>query len=89
MAFGAAAAGIQEATLAGAVALAVGIGLQNFPEGLAVSAPLRREGLSRWKSFFLGQLSGVVEPLAGVLGALAVFLVRPLLPYAWRLPLGQ
>ncbi len=88
VAFGAAAAGIQEATLAGAVALAIGIGLQNFPEGLAVSAPLRREGISRWKSFFLGQLSGVVEPLAGVLGALAVFLVRPLLPYALAFAAG-
>ncbi len=88
VAFGAAAAGIQEATLAGAVALAVGIGLQNFPEGLAVSAPLRREGISRWKSFFLGQLSGVVEPLAGVFGALAVFLVRPLLPYALAFAAG-
>jgi len=88
VAFGAAAAGIQEATLAGAVALALGIGLQNFPEGLAVSAPLRREGVSQWKSFFLGQLSGLVEPLAGVIGALAVYLVRPLLPYALAFAAG-
>lgn len=88
VAFGAAAAGIPEATLAGAAALAIGIGIQNFPEGLAVSAPLRREGLSRWKSFMWGQLSGVVEPIAGVLGAAAVYLIRPLLPYALAFAAG-
>ncbi len=88
VAFGAAAAGIPEATLTGAVALAIGIGIQNFPEGLAVSAPLRREGFSRWKSFFWGQLSGAVEPLAGVLGAAAVILMRPLLPYALAFAAG-
>ncbi|MCJ7706845.1 MAG: ZIP family metal transporter, partial [Anaerolineales bacterium] len=80
--FGAVAAGLPSATLAGAVALAIGIGLQNFPEGVAVSMPLRGEGFSRWKSFFYGQLSGLVEPIAGVLGAAAVLAVRPLLPYA-------
>lgn len=88
VAFGALAAGLPEASLAGAVALAVGIGLQNFPEGTAISVPLRREGLSRLKSFWYGQLSGAVEPLAGVLGAVAVILVRPLLPYALAFAAG-
>ncbi|MCD6569424.1 MAG: ZIP family metal transporter [Deltaproteobacteria bacterium] len=82
VAFGAAAAGFPSATLAGAVALAIGIGIQNFPEGLAVSMPLRREGMSRLKSFWYGQLSGIVEPIAGVIGAGAVILAQPILPYA-------
>ena len=82
VAFGAAAAGIPGASVAGAVALALGIGIQNFPEGAAVAIPLRREGMSRAKSFFYGQLSGFVEPIAGVLGALAVLAFRPILPYA-------
>jgi len=82
VAFGAVAAGIPSASLAGAVALAIGIGLQNFPEGVAVSFPLRREGFSRWKSFWYGQLSGVVEPFGGVLGAAAAIMMRPILPYA-------
>jgi ZIP family zinc transporter len=88
VAFGAAAAGFSEATVASAIALAIGIGIQNFPEGLAVSAPLRREGLSRWKSFVYGQASGFVEPIAGVLGALAVVSVRSLLPYALAFAAG-
>lgn len=88
VAFGAAAAGLPWATLAAATALAVGIGIQNFPEGLAVSMPLRREGMSRLKSFWYGQLSGVVEPVAGVLGAGAVLLVRPILPYALSFAAG-
>ncbi len=88
VAFGAVAAGMPAATLAGAIALAIGIGLQNFPEGLAVSLPLRREGLSRRKSFFMGQASGMVEPIAGVLGAGAVLLMRPLLPYALAFAAG-
>ena len=88
VAFGAVAAGIPSASLAGAVALAIGIGIQNFPEGLAVSVPLRREGFSRRKSFFYGQLSGVVEPIAGVLGALAVVMMRPILPYALAFAAG-
>ncbi|MFV0466206.1 MAG: ZIP family metal transporter [Lachnospiraceae bacterium] len=83
VAFGAAAAGnISGATLSGAVALAIGIGLQNFPEGAAVSIPLRREGFSRKRAFLYGQASGLVEPISGVLGALAVFYIRPILPYA-------
>lgn len=81
VAFGAAAVGNSSATLAGAVALAIGIGLQNFPEGAAVSVPLRREGLSRFKSFWYGQLSAVVEPVAGVLGAAFVLIAQPILPY--------
>lgn len=82
VAFGAVAANFEGATLAGAIALAIGIGIQNFPEGAAVSIPLRREGLSRTRSFFWGQLSGMVEPIAGVLGALAVLIFQPILPYA-------
>ncbi len=88
VAFGALAADLPAATLAGAVALALGIGIQNFPEGTAVSVPLRREGLSRLKSFWYGQLSGTVEPIAGVLGAVAVILVKPLLPYALAFAAG-
>jgi len=76
------------ATLSGAIALAIGIGLQNFPEGAAVSIPLRREGFSRKKSFFYGQLSGVVEPIAGVLGAYLVLAMEPLLPYALSFAAG-
>ncbi|MHB8131015.1 MAG: ZIP family metal transporter [Mobilitalea sp.] len=88
VACGAAAANYPVASLAGAVALALGIGLQNFPEGAAVSVPLRREGLSRWKSFVYGQASGIVEPIAGVLGAVAVITMRPLLPYALSFAAG-
>ena len=88
VAFGAVAAGYEGFTLSAAVALAIGIGIQNFPEGASVSVPLRREGLSRWKSFWYGQLSGMVEPVAGVLGAAAVVLCRPLLPYALAFAAG-
>lgn len=88
VAFGALGANLPTATLAGAVALAIGIGIQNFPEGMAVSVPLRREGLSRFKCFWYGQMSGVVEPLAGVLGAAAVILMKPILPYALSFAAG-
>ncbi|MGD8472048.1 MAG: ZIP family metal transporter [Desulfobacterales bacterium] len=88
VAFGALASDLPAASLAGAVALALGIGIQNFPEGTAVSVPLRREGFSRLKSFWYGQLSGVVEPVAGVVGALAVILIKPLLPYALAFAAG-
>jgi zinc transporter, ZIP family len=88
VAFGAAAAGIPAATLTAAIALALGIGIQNFPEGLAVSMPLRREGLSPLKSFWYGQLSAIVEPIAGVLGAALVLLMKPLLPYALAFAAG-
>jgi len=88
VAFGAVAAGLPSATLPAAIALAVGIGIQNFPEGMAVSMPLRREGVSRLKSFWYGQLSAVVEPLAGVIGAAAVLVARPILPYALAFAAG-
>ncbi|MAM19399.1 MAG: ZIP family metal transporter [Bacteroidota bacterium] len=80
--FGGVAAGFEGASIGGAVALAIGIGLQNFPEGFAVAMPLRRQGLSRWKSFNFGQLSAIVEPVAAVLGAWAVMTFQPILPYA-------
>ncbi len=88
VAFGAIAAGLPSADLAGAVTLAIGIGIQNFPEGLAVSMPLRREGISRLKSFWYGQLSGVVEPVAGVIGAASVIIIQPILPYALSFAAG-
>lgn len=88
VAFGAVAYGLPSASLAGAVALAIGIGLQNFPEGAAVSIPLRREGFSRKKAFLYGQASGVVEPISGVLGAIAVIAMRPILPYALAFAAG-
>ena len=88
VAFGATAAGLSTASLPGAIALALGIGLQNFPEGAAVSIPLRREGVSRAKSFWYGQLSGVVEPVAGVIGAALVLLIQPMLPYALAFAAG-
>jgi len=88
VAFGAVGAGIPSASLAGAGALALGIGLQNFPEGVAVAMPLRRENFSRWKAFFYGQLSGIVEPMAGIVGAAAVLLMRPILPYALAFAAG-
>ena len=88
VAFGAAAFGLQEASLAGAVALALGIGIQNFPEGAAVSIPLRREGISRRKAFAIGQFSGMVEPVAGVIGAATVMVAEPLLPWALAFAAG-
>ena len=88
VAFGALASNLPGASLAGATALAIGIGIQNFPEGTAVSLPLRREGLSRFKSFWYGQLSGIVEPIAGVLGAIAVIYAKPILPYALAFAAG-
>jgi len=89
VAFGAvAASGSSTATLTGAVALAIGIGLQNFPEGAAVSIPLRREGLSRMKAFIYGQASGLVEPIAAVIGAFAVITMKPILPYALAFAAG-
>jgi len=88
VAFGALAITPDAGMLAGAVVLAIGIGLQNFPEGAAVSIPLRREGFSRLKAFNYGQLSGIVEPLAGVLGAYLVLTIQPLLPYALSFAAG-
>ncbi len=88
VAFGALAHNLSSASFAGAVALAIGIGIQNFPEGFAVSMPLRGEGFSRLKSFWYGQLSGFVEPLAGVIGAAAVIFFTPILPYALAFAAG-
>ena len=88
VAFGSLASGWTPAAFGGALALAFGIGLQNFPEGAAVAVPLRREGFSRSKAFWYGQLSGIVEPVAGVLGAALVLLAKPLLPYALSFAAG-
>ena len=81
VAFGSTLYGLDGATLISAWTLALGIGIQNFPEGTAVSVPLRREGFSRQKSFFFGQLSGIVEPIAGVIGAILVLKIRLILPF--------
>ena len=86
--FGAAAEGMPGASVAGAIALAIGIGIQNFPEGIAVSMPLRRHGVTRAKSFYYGQLSAIVEPVAGVVGALAVIYMQPILPFALAFAAG-
>ncbi len=88
VAFGAVAAGYESATLGAAIALAIGIGIQNCPEGTAIAVPLRREGLSRGKAWWYGQLSAAVEPVAGVIGAVGVILMRPLLPYALAFAAG-
>jgi ZIP family zinc transporter len=88
VAFGALGSDLPSATLGGAIALALGIGIQNFPEGTAVAVPLRREGFTRLRSFWYGQLSGFVEPIAGVLGAVAVILIKPILPYALAFAAG-
>jgi ZIP family zinc transporter len=88
VAFGAAAAGFPASTVVSAIALAVGIGLQNFPEGASVSLPLRKEGFSRFKAFAYGQASGIVEPFAGVIGAALVLSMRTLLPYALSFAAG-
>lgn len=88
VAFGAVAEGFTGASLGAAMALAIGIALQNFPEGAAVSIPLRREGMSRFKSFMYGQASGIVEPISGVIGALLVIRMQPLLPFALSFAAG-
>jgi len=86
--FGGVAAGIPEASISGAVILAIGIGIQNFPEGIAISVPLRRQGASRFKAFWYGQMSAIVEPIFAVLGALAVTFFTPILPYALAFAAG-
>lgn len=88
VAFGAAAAGSDTATLSSAIALAIGIGLQNCPEGMAVAVPLRGDGLSPARSFYYGQMSAWVEPLAAMLGAAAVLVMQPVLPYALAFAAG-
>jgi ZIP family zinc transporter len=88
VAFGAVAAGLPGATVGVAIALAIGIGIQNFPEGAAVSVPLRREGMSRGKAFMIGQYSGIVEPIAGVVGAVLAVTLQGILPYALAFAAG-
>jgi ZIP family zinc transporter len=88
VAFGAVVSGLSDSTIFSAIALAIGIGIQNFPEGAAVSMPLRREGMPRLKCFWYGQLSAVVEPMAAVIGAGAVILIQPILPYALSFAAG-
>ncbi len=88
VAFGAFAADVPGASLGAAIALAIGIGIQNFPEGVAISFPLRRKGVSRFRSFWFGQLSAIVEPFAGVAGALAVMYLQPVLPFALAFAAG-
>jgi len=86
--FGAVAAGIEQASLGAAIALALGIGLQNFPEGTAIALPLRADGMSRTRAWWYGQLSAAVEPVAAVIGAAGVLLMRPILPYALAFAAG-
>ncbi|AFL82740.1 putative divalent heavy-metal cations transporter [Belliella baltica DSM 15883] len=86
--FGAASMGMEGASISAAIALAIGIGIQNFPEGMAVAMPLRRHGVSRRKSFWYGQLSAIVEPIAGVIGAVAVIYMQDILPYALSFAAG-
>lgn len=88
IAFGAVGLGMPEASLAGAVALAIGIGIQNYPEGMAVSAPLYRDGMPKWKAFNYGQLSATVEPVFALIGALLVLFMQPILPYALAFAAG-
>ena len=86
--FGAVAMGDPHFTMSAAIALTIGIGIQNFPEGIAVAMPLRRQGISPLKSFWWGQLSAIVEPVAGVIGAVSVMYARPILPYALAFAAG-
>lgn len=88
VAFGALGADLPSATLVGAITLAIGIGIQNFPEGFAVAMPLRRVGVSRLKSFWYGQLSAVVEPIAAIIGAVIVIQSQAILPYALAFAAG-
>jgi len=88
VAFGAVAAGLPSSSISAAIILAIGIGIQNFPEGMAISMPLRREGMSSMKSFWYGQLSGIVEPISCVIGASVVLIARPILPYALAFAAG-
>jgi len=88
VAFGALGADIPSASLAGAIALTMGIGIQNFPEGFAVAMPLRRIGVSRLRSFWYGQLSAIVEPIAAVIGAVIVLTAQAILPYALAFAAG-
>jgi len=86
--FGAAGMGLTGASLGAAIALAIGIGLQNAPEGSAISLPLRGDGLSRVRAWWYGQMSAAVEPVAAVIGAAGVMMMRPILPYALAFAAG-
>lgn len=86
--FGGAALGLPGASMTAAVVLTLGMAIQNMPEGVAVAMPLRRSGMSRRRSFFYGQLSAIVEPIAGVIGAIAVVYIQPLLPFALAFAAG-
>lgn len=88
VAFGIVGANLTTATISSAIALAIGIGIQNFPEGMAISLPLRREGMSPRKSFWYGQLSGIVEPIFSIIGVLVVSVARSILPYALAFAAG-
>ncbi len=88
VAFGAIAAGLDTTTLMAATSLAIGIAIQDIPEGAAISLPLRREGLSRWKCFMYGSLSGLVEPIAAVVGVMIVTVITPILPFALAFAAG-
>jgi ZIP family zinc transporter len=88
VAFGGVISGLPSSGIAAAVALSIGIGVQNFPEGIAVAMPLRAEGMGRLKSFWYGQLSALVEPVAAVAGAALVMVAAPLLPYALSFAAG-
>lgn len=88
VAFGGVLAGVPATSISAAVVLSIGIGIQNFPEGIAVAMPLRAEGMGRLKSFWYGQLSAVVEPVAAVVGAAAVVIAAPILPYALSFAAG-
>lgn len=88
VAFGCVALGVEGTSIIGAITLSLGIGLQNFPEGVCVAMPLRRDGLSRWKSFLIGQASGIVEPIAGVVGVIFALSVRSALPLALTFSAG-
>jgi len=88
IAFGAVVVNSSIATLHAAIALAIGIGIQDIPEGLVVSMPLRRDKMSRLRSFWYGQLSGIVEPLGAIVGVLAVILAQTILPYALAFAAG-
>ena len=88
VAFGAVAADLPTSSLSSAIVLAIGIGIQNFPEGMAISMPLRSEGISTLKSFWYGQLSGIVEQISCVIGVSAVLIARPILPYALAFAAG-
>lgn len=88
VAFGALGVQAEPGVILAAFGVAIGIGIQNFPEGAAVSIPLRREGLSRWKCFMYGQASGIVEPIAAIIGAALVMYLQPILPYALAFAAG-